>query len=454
MKQRGALLILIIMVLFISACGKKNTETKELDASVQKNKIVTKTSKNRVLKVYVLAGGYGTSMWEEVAGEFEAMNEDVTVELVVDNKIEEIIGLGIKKGVYPDVIHCSIGRKLAFTETMAKGKNILALTDLLDDKIPGEEVAVKDKIIPGFLETVGTNPYGDGVTYYAPMFYSPCGLFYNAALLDAKGWSIPKNWNEMWELGKEAKKEGLYLFTYPTAGYFDSFIYALLESAGGIDFYNSVMVFEDGIWESKQAKKVLKIIEKMSDYIEPSTFENANDDSFMKNQQLILEGKALFCPNGTWLPEEMKNAPRMKGFTWGFTPVPAISADNEPSSFTFVEQMWIPKKSENQDLAKRWIAFMYSDKAASIFAKSNAVQPIPGISERLSDENQLFYRVYENATVVMGGFRETDSLDGASINTVLFKNIESILKKEKGTDEWQREIEAASDRSREKMNQN
>lgn len=456
MKQRYTLLVLIIMTLFISACGKKNPEIKEnetrVGTSAQEDEIITKTSKNRVLKVYALAGGYGTSMWEEVAKEFEAMNENVTVELVVDHKIEEIIGRGIKKGEYPDVIHCSEGRKLAFTETMAKGKNILPLTDVLNGKIPGEEISVKDKIIPGFLKTVGTNPYGDGVTYYAPMFYSPCGLFYNAALLDAKGWTIPKNWSEMWELGKEAKKEGLYLFTYPTAGYFDSFIYALIESAGGIDFYNSVMAFEDGIWETKQAEKVLKIIAKLSDHIEPTTFEHANDEDFMKNQQLILDGKALFCPNGTWLPEEMKGAPGMEGFTWGFMPVPAISADNDPSSFTFVEQMWIPKKAKNQDLAKQWIAFMYSDKVASIFAKSNAVQPISGILENLSDENQLFYRVYENATVVMGGFRETDGLDGASINTVLFKHIESVIKKEKSLGEWQKEIEAASDRSRKEMN--
>ena len=53
--------------------------------------------------------------------------------------------------------------------------------------VPGEDVTVSDKIAGGFTETSLTNPYGDGKTYLAPMFYSPCGLFYNAGLLRGKG---------------------------------------------------------------------------------------------------------------------------------------------------------------------------------------------------------------------------------------------------------------------------
>ena len=33
------------------------------------------------------------------------------------------------------------------------------------------------------------------------MFYSPCGLFYNAGFLKEKGWDVPKTWDEMWALG-------------------------------------------------------------------------------------------------------------------------------------------------------------------------------------------------------------------------------------------------------------
>ena len=319
--------------------------------------------------------------------------------------------------------------------------------------VPGEEVTVREKILPGFLDTLGTMPYNDGKTYYAPMFYSPCGLFYNAGLLKEKGWEVPKTWDEMWELGDKAKAEGISLFTYPHAGYFDAFIYATLESSGGADFYNECMTYKDGIWESPEATAVFETIGKLAQYVEPTTLGNANEESFTKNQQLILDNKAIFCPNGTWLPGEMADAPRAEGFEWGFSAVPAVSDSQKPSSFTFFEQMWIPAEGKNQDLAKEWIAFMYSDKAADIFAKSNAIQPIVGISEKLTGDNKMFYSVYDNdaAVPVMGGFASTNPVEGVSMNDTLFRAVDSIVSGDKTVADWQKSVEEASDKLREAM---
>ena len=94
------------------------------------------------------------------------------------------------------------------TEQFIRDKNLTELTDALSMTIPGESKKVKDKIAGGFTDSVATNPYGDGKTYLMPMFYSPCGLFYNQGLFKAKGWAVPKTWDEMWELGEKAKQEG------------------------------------------------------------------------------------------------------------------------------------------------------------------------------------------------------------------------------------------------------
>ena len=168
---------------------------------------------------------------------------------------------------------------------------------------------------------------------------------------------------------------------------------------------------------------------------------------------MILDNKAIFCPNGTWLPGEMKAAPRADGFEWGFTAVPAISKGQQPSSFTFFEQMWIPSEGTNQDLAKEWIAFMYSDKAAEIFAKSNAIQPITGISEKLTGDNKMFYSVYDNGAVaVMGGFAATNPVEGVSMNDTLFKTVDSIVSGDKTVKDWQASVEEVSDKLRKAMN--
>lgn len=241
----------------------------------------------QTLKVAAFEGGYGADMWNEVAEAFEASHPGVTVELTIDKKLEDVISPSMKAGDYPDVVHLATGREAALTETLTKEKAILSISDILDMTVPGEDVTVKDKVIPGFFDTLGTNPYGDGETYYAPMFYSPCGLFYNAGLLKEKGWDVPTTWDEMWALGDKAKEEGIALFTYPTTGYFDAFTFALLDSAGGSDFYNSCMTYEDGIWESDNATKVFELVGKLAEYTESTTVANANDQGFTDRKSVV-----------------------------------------------------------------------------------------------------------------------------------------------------------------------
>jgi hypothetical protein len=90
------------------------------------------------------------------------------------------------------------------------------------------------------------------------MFYSPCGLFYNAGLLEEKGWEVPATWDEMWELGDKAKAEGISLFTYPTTGYFDAFFYALMYTAGGPEFFDKATRYEEGIWGHRGGQDLLR----------------------------------------------------------------------------------------------------------------------------------------------------------------------------------------------------
>lgn len=407
----------------------------------------------QTLKVAAIETAYGTEMWEKIAEAFEASHPGVTVELTIDQKLEDVISPAMKAGDYPDVVHLATGREQALTETMAKENALLPLTDVLDMTVPGESVTVRDKIVPGFVDTLATNPYNDGVTYYAPMFYSPCGLFYNAGLLEEKGWDVPTTWDEMWELGDKAKEEGIALFTYPTAGYFDAFMNAVLSSSGGSDFFNSCMTYEDGIWESDEATAAFELVGKLASYTESTTVANANDQGFTKNQQLILDNKAIFCPNGTWLPGEMADAPRADNFKWGFMAIPAVNDGGSACSFCWFEQMWIPAAAENQDMAKEFVAYMYSDEAAEIFATvGGAIQPITGVADSLEGDNQMFYSVYDNgATAVMGDFATTETVEDVNIGEILYRSVDNVVTGSLSVADWQANVEAASDKLRDAM---
>ncbi|WHY91332.1 carbohydrate ABC transporter substrate-binding protein [Neobacillus cucumis] len=408
------------------------------------------TSGNKqTLHVAVLESAYGKEMWTKVVDAYEAANPKVDVDLTVDKNLEDVISPKMKAGDYPDAVLLATGRKMALTETLIKDKGLEDITDVFNKNVYGENVKVKDKLVPGFTDTLATNPYNDGKTYMAPMFYSPTGLFYNTALFKEKGWEVPKTWDEMWALGDKAKAEGISLFTYPTTGYFDAFFYSLLLEVGGPDFYNKAMKYEDGVWETPEATKVFNIIGKLAKYTAPTTVANANDKDYTKNQQLILDNKALFMPNGTWVVGEMKDAPRAKGFEWGMTSLPAIENGGDRYAFTFFEQMWVPAQAKNKDAAKDFLTFVYSDKAAEIFAQSGAIQPIEGISEKLTGDNKLFYSIYDSgAKAGMGGFAATEAVEGVSMADTLFHSIDSIVTGDKTVKEWQKAVEKVSDQLR------
>ena len=407
-----------------------------------------KKEENKMLRVAALSSGYEATkagMWKEVCDAFTNQT-GIKVELTLEKNLEDVISASMQGGDFPDVVLLATGREAGLTEQFIRDKNLTELTDLLSMTIPGESKKVKDKIAGGFTDSVATNPYGDGKTYLMPMFYSPCGLFYNKGLFEQKGWEVPKTWDEMWALGDKAKKEGIYLFTYPTTGYFDAFFYALMYSVGGADFFDKATHYEKGIWDSDKGKLCLDIVAKLASYTNPKTPAQANDQDFTKNQLMVMQNEALFMPNGTWIVGEMKDAKAAEGFKWGMTALPAVKADGNRYSYTWIEQIWIPKGAENVKDAKKFVSYMYSDKACEIFASRNAIQPVLNVSDKLNEENKLFYSIYDNgAKAAMGNFAAYKSVAGlGSINEVFFDPINSLVSGKLTKEKWIEDIKKAN----------
>lgn len=415
-------------------------------APAQKEPQASQQPAQTVLKVAAIETAYGSGMWQQVAQAFQAQYPTIRVELTLDKNLEDVIGPALKAGDYPDVIHLATGRPAALTETLTREKGLAEVSDVLQMTVPGESQTVSQKLIPGFTQTLATAPYGDGKTYLMPMFYSPCGLFYDAAFLREKGWEVPATWEEMWALGDKAKAEGIALFTYPTAGYFDAFMFALLAEAGGPELLDRVLSYDEGVWESEETDGFFNVMEKLLSYVEPTTPANANQQSFTKNQQLILDRKALFMPNGTWVVGEMADAPRAEGFAWGFTALPAMEAGGDRYAFTFFEQAYIPAQAQHIEAAKQFLAFLYSDEAARIFAQAGAVQPITSAGSFVGAESQLFYQVYDQgAKAAMGAFAATRAVEGVSMAQALMDTVNSLVTGDKTIDNWRAEIIQAAD---------
>lgn len=227
----------------------------------------------------------------------------------------------------------------------------------------------------------------------------------------------------------------------------------MLYGSGGPDFFNSAMTYEEDIWESEDATRVFETIEKLGDYTHPNTVANANPNDFTKNQQLVLDNEALFMPNGSWVIDEMAEAPRADDFEWGMMSVPAFEDGGDRYAFTFFEQIWIPSEAENIDAAKDFIAYMYSDEAAQTFLEAGAVQPIDGIVDELDEEKEIYYSIYEDegALPAMGTFASTDPVPGANISEELYEKIDSVISGKLSAEEWQKAVEDVSDKLRPAM---
>ncbi len=431
MKKIIALLLALVMVLSLAACGGKTeapaaTEAPKADAPAATE---APAAEPVTIKVAAIETAYGSQVWADVAAAFEA-ETGIKVELTTDKNLEDVLTGPMQNGEFPDVVHLATGRPAGLTEQLIKSNAMHDLTGMLATTIPGETATPADKIVGGFTNNNIVAPYGDGVTYLAPMFYSPCGLFYNAKLFEEKGWEVPTTWDEMWALGETAKAEGIALFTYPTTGYFDTFIPNLIASVGGTELWESISNYEEGIWETAEGQKVLDVIAKLATYVHPNTPAQANNQDFTKNQLMVMTNDALFMPNGTWITGEMRDAEATleNEFAWGMTAQPGFDASAAPYAYCWFEQAWIPAAAEHIAEAEQFVAFLYSDKAAEIFAAVGAIQPIVGVAESLEGENKVFYSIYDNgANACMGNFQAFGEIPGVTVADTFFAPIDSLV---------------------------
>ena len=445
-KLMALALVSAMATSMLAGCGSSD------DSGKDSGKDADKGSEETVLKVAAFEGGNGTQIWEDIAKAFEESHDGVKVELEMSPELDKDLTKAIQNGDVPDVVYYNLGQPSGFTETMLKEEAIADISDVFDDEL-------KDKMLDGILDGTDAQPYGDGKIYLAPIFYTPTGFWYNATLVgEGKQYEIPTTWDEFFALGEQAKKDGHALFTFPTTGYFDATIYAMLAQAGGLDFYNDALKYDANTWTSDEGKKVLDTVAKLvgKDYTQEDTVSNANaDGGFKINQQNVIDGKALFMPNGNWVIGEMA-ASTPEDYEWGMMGVPKWSEDESQSVYTFTEQMWVPADAPNMDLAKEFVKFMYSDEVVDICLNNKTtdkesgkesdtpvVVPVKGAADKLPDgvtKDCYAAATADDVVAVTGKWATTAPIEGLNMAKAVYGPIESINTGDMTVDEWQKEL--------------
>lgn len=428
----GALAACVAVVMCLTSCSSSSS-------------LVGRSESENEITVAAIETAYGQDGWQAVARAFEAQT-GIKVNLIMDKNLEDVIGPQMKAHDYPDVIHLALGREAGLPETMIRDKALADITDVLDMTIPGEQGTVRDKLTPGIETSNATAPYSNGRLYLAPMFYSPTGLYYNATLFRKKGWKVPTTWDEMWKLGEVAKKDGIDLFGYSTAGYMDALFYALAYEVGGQEFFDKVSTYAEGVWDTPEGQTIYDIMAKIAERTASVVPAQANQADFTKNQQLLMDDKVLFMPNGTWVVDEMADAPRSEGFEWAVMPLPALTKGGDRYTYTFIEEAWIPAKALKVEKAKQFLAFLYSDTAVQAFATAAkpAFQPVKDVFQYMDKEDKVFYSMYDKgAKAAVGNMATTDSTTNWK-DAYLFP-IDSVASGNLTEEEWLEQVKKAND---------
>lgn len=432
MKKLLCLLLATLMIVgCFAACAKtetaktdesavsepvKEAETKEDDKKTDdapQDAVAEDTDatgfEGQVLKVAAFEGGFGASYWENICKAFEEAY-GCTVELTTSPAIDEIVRPQIISGSYPDVLFLNSSTMALFNE-LVDSRAFMDLTEVFEEPAIGSDEPLVNLIADGLLETATFDRYGDGSIVLAPVSSNAQALVYNKTLFDANGWEVPTTWDEFFALGEEAAAKGYSLYTYPGLypDYNEMVFTCGFASALGIDGLNAYTSYDPEVLKTDAAIALFENFAKIKDYLMPGT----TGLNHTQSQAEFMLDKALFIPNGDWLPSEMADAPRTDGFEWAAAPALVLNEGDTPYYRLIVDGFGVMKDGDNNELAKEFVRFWYTDEAQRYQAEAGITTCTKNFSEvaadLLTDEKQAFLRIRESAGAASYAFASVDT---------------------------------------------
>ncbi|MDR2202098.1 MAG: extracellular solute-binding protein [Clostridiales bacterium] len=396
----------------------------------------------RALKVVIAKAAAEEEFWKSAKDEFQNKHPGVTVTIERVTSPEGLIEDAVLAGQgTPDVLLLPVGRSARLTERYIADRALHGLTGLLDRNVYGESVTLKEKLLPGFLDTLASNPYQgthlpDRTAYMLPYGVSPRGLLYNGAYVDADGAGgklrLPSDFGAFLNLRQNVGEKGeagtlnaaatgpadlIYLFGYAAIADAESFITATVATYAGQSAAEKLLSYEpvwtdpdQGSTKIHSAFKELGRINKKftgdaSAQEDVGKFvyntDGRENDGALKNIEAFLNGRIIFMPGGIEsligaLDEKpgdndankIKKAElkqKLAAFDLGFTPYFKGGADGQRYTAVESRQIYIPKASQNKALAEDFLLWLFSDSVAAKYSLNGfAVTPTQNALDSLA----------------------------------------------------------------------
>jgi N-acetylglucosamine transport system substrate-binding protein len=412
------------------------------------------------LEIAAFEGGYGRAYWDDIVAQFQAAHPEAKVNLTIDPEIYTITSARIAAGEWPDFSYDAFIPRTGGGSVVVENHELLDITDVFEDDVPDRPgTKLKDYVLTGTLESAVCAPYGDGRIYQAPFNASPTGLVYNKALFTSKGWKVPSTWDEFFALAKELDKSENYatingqqvkrtLFTYQGIypSYNEVFMWSSIASAGGQSVLKRIFAYEPGSFSVPAVRQVVTNMANIGSG--GHLMQGSIGLNHTQAQADFLLGKALFHPNGTWVVNEMADAPREPGFTFGMTSSLLLQAGQTKYITSSMERFNIPKAAKNIPLAKEFLKFLYTRKSVESFAKNaGGVYAVKDATELgkpylLADVYNM-NTLFSDGTFFLVDFATLPANTKVSASDAIWNNMGLLMGGNITVDEYIRLVEAA-----------
>ncbi len=184
MKKIISLLLALVMILSLAACGAKEEAPVETQAPAAEAPAEAPAADEKV-EVTMIAAEYGgetAAWWADFVAKFNAANPNINlvVDVVSWNDIYTVVNTRVANGEAPDLLNIDV-----FADFQADGLLLPA-----EDWCSPETYA---KFFPSFL----AESVVDDVVWAVPDLASARALYYNADILEAAGVAVPTTWEEL-----------------------------------------------------------------------------------------------------------------------------------------------------------------------------------------------------------------------------------------------------------------
>ncbi|RNI24316.1 N-acetylglucosamine/diacetylchitobiose ABC transporter substrate-binding protein [Flexivirga caeni] len=321
----------------------------------------------------IFNGGYGTD-YVSFAGQVVMKKYPGSkVKVSPSTQISQQLQPRFVSGNPPDLVDDSGAQAIGVNTIAAQLED---LTPVLEAN-NYEGTKISDNLYPGVKEAglVGDKMV---VLNYVMTVY---GLWYSESLFAANGWTPPKTWDDLLDLGAKAKAKGKYLFVWgqQAASYYQQLLMDSAIKQGGDEVRLGLENLEPKCWSNPTIQAVLAKLEEIvkKGYFKPG---GAGTQFTQAQAQWSNDESGIMYASGSWIENEMKSQTKA-GFKMTGIPEPVLDTSTSKMPYDALnaapgEQYIVPSKGKDPNGGKELLRAMLSKEAATNFAKTKLAPTI------------------------------------------------------------------------------